>query len=292
MKTSFLLSVLAFLLACNLHSQEKDYKFNRLNTRKQTLKGQSASSIYAVSYAKLEKSINPEYTKLISELDHVLADSISIKANYNKALIRFNDISTIKNKVSAFISSTELFGNKVILLKEAQILASKHNIKELLYSDNEINKEMKAGFILLKLNTNQLKAHLNRVLMRLDNKIKIIEEPIYPSTVSLRKQISNTNKIKNENDLKNTRGYILQNSIIPPEDIAGDFSVVNSYFVLKTPTNGFIKNQLVSKKNVYKLGISRKKLLPFKEKMLIQNKRTKSMYLVDHSFLDNFSVKS
>ncbi|MDO6761578.1 hypothetical protein Q4566_15315 [Tamlana sp. 2_MG-2023] len=291
MKTSLLLSVLVFLSVCSLYSQEKDYKFNRLNTRKQTLKGQSTSDIYAVSYVKTEEVINPEYTKLISELNNVLADSISINTKYKKAFIKFTDMSTIKSKVVAFNSSAEPFGNKVILLKEAQILASKHNIKELLYSDNDINKEMKAGFLLLRLNINDLEAHLNRVLERLDNNIKTPEEPVYTSTVALRRKISNTKKLNNDNDAKKTKGYILQNSIVPPEDITGDFRFVNKYFVLKMPTNGLIKNQLITKKMVYRFGIARKKLFSSNEKMLIQNKRTEDMYLVDNSFLDNFSVK-
>ncbi|KAB1066903.1 hypothetical protein F6U93_13705 [Tamlana haliotis] len=292
MKTSFLLSILVSLSVCNLYSQVKDYKFNRLNTRIQTLKGQSALDIYGVSYAKTQESINPEYTKLVSELDKLKADSISINTDYNKALVRFNDISKIEHKVEAFNSSTVPFGRKVTFLKEAQVLASKHHIKELFYSDNNINKEMKAGFLLLKLNTNALEAHLNSVLLRLDEKNVIPEEPLYPSTADIRIKISNTPRIKNDDKLKEKEGYILQNTIVPPEDIVGDFRLINRYFVLKMDTNGFKKNQLVSKKMVYSFGISSKKLCSNNEKMLIQNISTQDLYLVDHSFLDHFSVKS
>ncbi|OBQ51802.1 hypothetical protein JJL45_11325 [Tamlana sp. s12] len=292
MKTSYLLSILALLSIYSLHPQEKDYSFSRLNTRKQTLRGQSVSNIYSVSYAKNIESINPEYSKFKRELDTLIADSISINTGYNKALIKFNDLSTIKSNVVTFNSSEESFRQKVKLLKEAQILASKHHIKELLYSDNEINTEMKAGFILLKLNMNNLEAHLNRVLSRLDDKIIQPEAPIYVSTADLRRQLSNIKKTKNDNSSNTTKGYMLETRIIPPEDIAGDFRLVNSFFVLKISTKGFSKNQLVSKSMIYKLGISRKKLLSNKAKMLIQNKITNDMYLVDHSFLDHFSVKS
>ncbi|MFI0428538.1 hypothetical protein [Mariniflexile sp. HMF6888] len=291
MKTTFLLPILAFLAVYNTHSQEKDFEFNRLNTRKQTIKGQSASEIYSVSYAEIEESINPEYIKLKSELEKIIADSISKKANYYKALARINDISTIKNKVIAFNNSSKPFGNKVILLKEAQILASKHNITDLFYSDNEINKKMKAGFLLLTLNFEDLKVHLDKILLKLDNKIKVPETPTYISTIALREKISNTKK-KQAKDPKGENGYMLQNSIVPPEDLAGNFVVVNSYYVLSMPTDGFLKNQLVSKKAVLNLGITSEELYSNKEKMLIQNKRTKEMYLVDNSFLNNFSVKS
>lgn len=292
MKISLLLSMLGLLLVGSLYAQEEDYEFNRLNTRKQTLRGQSTSDIYSVSYVKKEESINPEYTKLKRKLDTLVADSISINRLYNKAFIKFNDLSTIKSNVVTFNSSDESFSHKIELLKEAQILASKYHIKELLYSDNDINPEMKAGFILLKLDMDKLNAHLNRVLSRLDDKIVQPEAPKYVSTSNLRKQLSNTKKIKNDSSSKATVGYMLENRIIPPEDIAGDFKLVNRFFVLNTSTNGLLKNQLVSKKTVYKLGISRKKLCSSVEKMLIQNKVTNAMYLVDPSFLNHFSVKS
>jgi len=291
MKPTFLLPILAFFAVCNIQSQEKYFEFNRLNTRQLTLKGQTAPEIYGVSYAKIEEPINPEYTKLKSELEKVIADSVSKKVDYDKAVNKFDDISIIKSKVIAFNNSTKSFGNKVMLLKEAQILALKHNIKELFYSDNELNKEMKAGFLLLTLNLDDLKEHLNKVLLRLDNEIKAPEQPVYVSTDALREKMSNTKK-KYVRDTKNAKGYMLQDSVVPPENITGNFVVVSNYYVLSVPTNGFLKNQLVSIKTVSSLGINRKKLYSYKEKMLIQNKLTKEMYLVDNSFISNFSVKS
>ncbi|GAA3602290.1 hypothetical protein Q4Q39_13355 [Flavivirga amylovorans] len=292
MKTLFIWSALIFLTVCNTYSQEKHYEFNRLNTRKQTLKGQSTSEIYDVSYIKTEGSLNPEYTKLKSELEKVMADSISKAADYYKTLDRFNDISTIKSKVVAFNSSSKSFRNKVTLLKEAQILASKHHIKDLFYSDSYINKEMKAGFLLLSLNPENMKAHLNKVLLKLDNKIKVPEKPTYESIATLRETLSNTKKIKDIKNLKNKKGYTLQNNIVPPEEITGDFSVVGEYFVLSKPTNRFLKDQLISKKTVLNLRIAKEKLYTKEERVLIQNKRTKEMYLVDNNFLNGFSVKS
>ena len=292
MKTIFIWSVVTFLTVCNTYSQEKHYEFNRLNTRKQTLKGQSTSEIYGVSYVKTEKLVNPEYTKLKSELEKVMADSISKTADYYKALGRFNDISTIKNKVVAFNSSNKPFRNKKTLLKEAQILASKHHIKDLFYSDNYINKEMKAGFLLLSLNPEGMKVHLNKILLKLDNEIKVPEKPAYESIVALREKLSNTEKTKDIKNLKNKKGYTLQNSIVPPEEITGDFLVVGKYFVLSTPTNRFLKDQLISKRTVLNSRIAKKKLSSNEERVLIQNKQTKEMYLVDSSFLNSFSVKS
>lgn len=291
MKTIFIWPVLTFLIVCNVYSQENHYEFNRLNTRKQTLKGQSTSAIYGVSYVKIEESLNPEYIKLESELEKVMSDSISKTADYYKALNRFNDISIIKNKVIAFNSSSKSLRNKIAILKEAQILASKHHIKDLFYSDNYINKDMKAGFLLLKLNPEGLEVHLNKVLLKLDNKIKVPEKPVYGSIVTLRKELSNTKRIKDIKSLKNKKGYSLQNSIVPPEEITGDFSVVGKYFVLSMPANRFLKDQLISKTTVLNLRIAKKKLHTNKERVLIQNKRTKEMYLVDNSFLNSFSVK-
>ncbi|GAA3646785.1 hypothetical protein [Flavivirga jejuensis] len=292
MKTIFIWSVFTFLTVCNTYSQEKHYEFNRLNTRKQTLKGQSTSKIYDVSYVKTGESLNPEFTRLKSELDKVMADSISKTADYYKTLDRFNDISTVKSKVVAFNNSSESFRNKVALLKEAQILALKHNINDLFYSDNYINKDMKAGFLLLSLNPEKMKAHLNKVLLKLDNKIKVPEKPTYQSIATLREKLSNTKKIKDTKNLKSKKGYRLQNSIVPPEEVIGDFLVVGEYFVLSIPTNRFLKDQLISKKTVLNLRITKEKLYTKEERVLIQNKRTKEMYLVDNSFLNSFSVKS
>ncbi|WP_111309384.1 hypothetical protein [Confluentibacter sediminis] len=291
MKTIFLLPILAFLTVCTTQSQEKDFEFNRLHTRKLELKGQSASEIYSVSYAAIEESTNPEYTTLKTELEKLVADSLSKKADYDKALAKINDISIIKNKVIAFNNSSESFGKKVTLLKESQILALKHHMRDLFYSDNEINKEMKAGFLLLTLKPEDMKVHLNKIVLKLDAKIKAPEMPTYVSSVALREKLSHTKK-KLTKDSKSANGYMLQNNMVSPEDIAGNFELVNSYYVLSMPTHGFSKNQLVSKKAVLSLGIPSKKLYSFKEKMLIQNKRTKEMYLVDNSFINNFSVKS
>ncbi len=292
MKTTFICLTLTFLTVCSTHSQEKHYEFNRINTRKQTLKGQSTSEIYGVSYVKTEQSLNPEYTKLKSELEKVMADSISKTANYYKALDRSNDILTIKSKVVAFNSSSKSFRNKVTLLKEAQILASKHNIKDLFYSDKYINKGMKAGFLLLSLNPENMKVHLNKILLKLDNKIEVPEKPTYESIAALRERLSNTKKIKDSKNLKNKKGYTLKNNIVPPEEIIGDYSVVGEYFVLNMPTNRFLKDQLISKETVSNLRIAKEKLYTKEERVLIQNKRTKEMYLVDNSFLYGFSVKS
>ena len=282
MNTAFLLSVIAFLAVDNMHSQEKDVEFNRLHTRKLTLKGQSVPEIYNVSFATTDESINTEYTKLKSELETLIADSISKKNDYEKVLARYNDITIIKDKTLEFNSSTNAFGNKVTLLKEAQILASKHNITELFYSDNDINKEMKAGFLLLSLNPEDLKTHLNKVLLRLD-KIKVPKIPEYIAIADLRNKISHT---------KNANVCMLQNDIVPAEDLTGDFMVVNSYYVVSMPTKGFIKNQLVSKTSILNSGITKEKLYSYQEKMLIKNKQTKEMYLVDTSFINTFSVKS
>ncbi|MDO5979498.1 hypothetical protein [Flavivirga spongiicola] len=292
MKTIFIWSILIFFTVCNTYAQENHYEFNRLNTRKQTLKGQSTSEIYGVFYVKMEGLVNPEYTKLKSELEKVKADSISKTTDYSKALDKFNDISTIKSKVVAFNSSSKPFRNKVALLKEAQILASKHHIKDLFYSDNYINKHMKAGFLLLSLNPEDMKVHLSKILLKLDNNIKVPEKPAYESIVALRKKLSNTKKNKDIKNLKNNKGYTIQNSIVPPEEITGNFMVVGKYFVLSTPTNRLLKDQLISKKTVLNLRIAKKKLYTNEERVLIQNKRTKEMYLVDHSFLNSFSVKS
>src|SRR5690606_21363436 len=171
-----------------------------------------------------DESINTEYTKLKSELETLIADSISKKNNYEKALARYNDITIIKDKVIEFNSSTNAFGNKVTLLKEAQILASKHNITELFYSDNDINKEMKVGFLLLSLNPEDLKTHLNKVLLRLD-KIKVPKIPEYIAIADLRNKISHT---------KNANVCMLQNDIVPAEDLTGDSMVVNRYYVVST----------------------------------------------------------
>ncbi|WP_303318602.1 hypothetical protein Q4Q34_04660 [Flavivirga abyssicola] len=292
MKAIFIWSVLTFLAVCNTYAQEKHYEFNRLNTRKQTLKGQSTSEIYVVSCLKTEASLNPEYTKLKSELEKVITDSISKSADYYKALDRFNDISTVKSKVLAFNSSRKSFRNKVTFLKEAQILASKHKIKDLFYSDNYINKGMKAGFLLLSLNPENMKAHLNKILLKLDNKIKVPEKPTYELIAALREKLSNTKKTKDIKNLKNKKGYALQNNIVPPEEITGDFSVLGEYFVLNRPTNRFLKDQLISKNTVLNLRIAKEKLYTKEERVLIQNNRTKEMYLVDNSFLNGFSVKS
>src|SRR5690606_43752 len=194
MKTTFILAILTFLTVFNTHSQEKDFDFNRLNTRKLTIKGLSASEIYSVSYAAVEQSVNPEYTKLISELENVIADSLSKRADYDKAVDRFNDIRMIKNKIIEFNNSDKYFATKVTLLKDAQILASKHNIKDLFYSDNEINKEMKAGFLVLTFNLEDLKTHLNTILLKLDTKFKAPELPTYVSTLALREKIYHTTK--------------------------------------------------------------------------------------------------
>src|SRR5690606_28222769 len=282
MNTAFLLSVIAFLAVDNMHSQEKDVEFNRLHTRKLTLKGQSVPEIYNVSFATTDESINTEYTKLKSELETLIADSISKKNDYEKVLARYNDITIIKDKTLEFNSSTNAFGNKVTLLKEAQILASKHNITELFYSDNDINKEMKAGFLLLSLNPEDLKTHLNKDLLRLD-KIKVPKIPEYIAIADLRNKISHT---------KNANVCMLQNDIVLAEDLTGDVMVVNSYYVVSMTTKGFIKNQLVSNTSILNSGITKEKLYSYQEKMLIKNKQTKEMYIVDTSFINTFSVKS
>lgn len=281
MKTAFLLSVLAFLAIGNIHSQDKDVEFARLHTRKLILKGQAVPSIYCVAFTQANNSIHPDYTRLQNELEKVMADSLSKMANYNKALDKFNDIALIKDKVIEFNTSDKPFGNKVSLLKDAQILASKHGMTDLFYSDNEINKSMKAGFLLLTLNPADMEAHLNKILARLD-KVTAPERPSFLSSSELREKLS---------QVKISNGSMLQGDLVGPEELIGRFSIINSYYVLHTPANGFSKNQLVSKKMVSDAGIAKKHYFP-QEKTLIQNKLTKEMYLVDTSFINQFSIQN
>lgn len=290
MKSFFLIPVIAFLAVCSLNAQEKNLEFNKLNTRKQTLKGYTTSEIYNIASPEVEQMLNPEYIKLKSELDSVLIDSAYKSVEYSKAIDRFNDISTIKRKISTFITSTEPFGNKLIVLKEAQILASKQHISALLYSDNYINKKMEAGFLLLKLNPEDMKLHLNKILSKLDNLIIAPEQPAYQDVVVLREKLRLTGKMKAIEKPKHTEDYMLQNTIAP-ENITGYFLEVGKYFVLNVTTNGFSKGQLISQKTFLNYRIAKNKLNFNEIKVLIKNKDTKEMYLVDSSFLNNFSVK-
>lgn len=281
MKTAFLLSVLAFLAAGNLHSQDKDVEFTKLHTRKLILKGEAVPNIYSVAFTQADNSIHPEYTRLQKELEKIIADSIAKMANYNKALAKFNDIAIIKDKTIEFNNSNKPFGNKASLLKEAQILALKHGMTDLFYSDNDINRSMKAGFLLLTLNPADMEAHLNKILARLD-KVTAPEIPAFVSTADLKEKLS---------QVKISNGSMLQSNLVAPEELTGHFSIINNYYVLNTPTNGFSKNQLVSKKTVSTTGITKKHYFP-QEKTLIQNKLTKEMYLVDTGFINHFSIKS
>ena len=291
MKSFFLIPVIAFLSVCNFYAQEKNLEFNRLNTRKQTLKGHTTSEIYSIILPDVEKTLNPEYIKLKSELDKALIDSTSKAVAYAKALDRYTDLSTIKSKVSAFMVSNKPFGNKSILLKEAQILASNQHIKVLLYADNTINKKMKAGYFVLKYKPEQMKLHLNKVLSKLDNVIIAPEQPDYNDVAVSRKKLRSTNKIKAIEKPKHKKGYMLQNAI-GPEYITGKFLEVGRYFVLNATTKGFSKGQLITQRTFLNYRISKKKLNFNRTKVLIKNKDTKEMYLVDNSFLNGFSVKS
>src|SRR5690606_4772605 len=128
---------------------------------------------------------------------------------YNKALNKFNDITFIREKIIEFKTSDKLFGNKVSLLKDAQILASKHGMTDLFYSDNEINKSMKAGFLLLTLHPADMEAHLNKILARLD-KVTAPERPSFLSSSELREKLS---------QVKISNGSMLQGDLVGPEEL-------------------------------------------------------------------------
>lgn len=282
MKTLFLLPFYAFLAIGNIYSQQKEVAFNRLHTRKLTLKGLSVSEIYRVSYAQVQEPYTFSNPSLQSELQLLINDSILKKTQFNSALAKFRDVSIIKNNVAAFLNSQESFGKKVRFLKEAQILALKHNMTDLFYSDNEINKEMKAGFLLLSLKPTDLETHLNKILVRL-NKMTAPEKPTYTSTAELRKKLSSE---------KTASDKMVKNEIVAPEELIGDFIMEDRYYVLNVATHGLLKNQLVSKETVLSLGIPSKKLQFSQEKILIQNKQTKEMFLVDFKFIETFSIST
>ncbi|ALJ06034.1 hypothetical protein APS56_13225 [Pseudalgibacter alginicilyticus] len=274
-----------------MYAQEANLEFNRLNTRKQTLKGHTTSQIYSIALPEAEKMLNPEYVKLKNDLEIAIIDSTSKSIEYSKAIDRFNDVLTIRSHVSAFMNSNDLFGNKLILLKEAQILALKQNIKVLLYSDDQINEKMQAGFLLLKLKPEEMKQHLNRVLLALDNVIVPLEQPDYQDVIVLRRKLRQTDKMIAIDKPNNKKGYTLQHAI-GAEHVTGNFFEVGRYFVLNAPTNGFSKGQLITQRTFLNYGISKKKLSFNGTKVLIKNIDTEEMYLVDNNFLDGFSVKS
>ncbi|WP_372753807.1 hypothetical protein [Mariniflexile sp.] len=290
MKPFFLIPVITCLIVCSLPAQEKNLEFNRLNTRKLTLKGHTPSEIYSVLLPESERTLNPKYAKLKCELDSLLIDSTFKSVAYSKAIDKFNDIEIIKSKISTFITSSESFGNKLILLKEAQILALKQHIDVLLYSDDYINKKMEAGFLILKLNPENMKLHLTNVLSRLKSN-SYPEPPIYPEVAVLRSKLSHTDKMIAVEKPNDKMGYVLQNSVAP-ENITGEFLEIGRYFVLNVSTNGFSKGQLITQRTILNYRISKEKLNFNVIKVLIENRHTKEMYLVDNAFLEGFSVKS
>lgn len=297
-----ILFFLTFFLVFNVQSQKGTaYKFDKIYTKRLILKGNKFSGIYEVvnksfSGTKNVESVNPEYAKLEAEVNELVLDSISETKNYGIALERYNEIAVVKSKINAFNISKKPFENKKSYLKEAQVLATKHGITDLLYADNNINKERKSRYLVLSLNTFDMKVHLNKILKKLNDSYKAPAKVVYSSVAklkSLRQQLSETKKVDYIKKSYSVNRYVLQNmnSEVDPGDLIGDFLVLGDYNVVKTQANNYTQNQLISKSRVSRYRVQIDNLFFNSEKVLIENKETKKMYLVENGFLKTFSVK-
>lgn len=141
-----------------------------------------------------------------------------------------------------------------------------------------------------------MKVHLNKILRKLNSTYKAPEKVVFSASAELKRlkeKLSKTNKTNYTKKLYSINSYALNdiNLVTKPGFVSGDFIVIGSYNVVKTPTSNYKQNQLISKSSISKLKISLNKLYLSEERLLIENKQTKKMYLVDQNFLNIFSIK-
>ncbi len=297
MKTIFFIPIFTFLAMFNLYSQNNElYEFDKIFSKRQILKGKKTKRIQEVSNGNVSESRkvalkNPEYAKLEKALEIAKQDSIVETADYNKALNKFNSTLSIKEKLNAYNKSAKPFELKKLFLKDAQILATKNNIKGLFYADNTINQGMKTKFLILSLNATEMKVHLNKLQWKLKT-FEAPEEKAFNSIIvlnNLREKMSKTNPVVYTYKKYSKNSLKLLNKEVDPTHLIGRFKLIGNYSVIKTANKGLKVGQLIKNATASKLKIEASYLRNDIGKKLMEHVETKKRYLVDDNFLKFFT---
>ena len=301
----FILTI-TFLLTAHTFAQDAVYEFNEKHTKTKANRYKSTPEIYSVTEQKLAYTIKPkikietdEYKSITSEINSILNDSISINTAYNNSLQKVKELKRISQLINTFIANPKPFEVKKHYLIEAQTLASKHNLNELIYADDLINPEKKTKFRLLKIDKIDLKVQLKKAVWKCNTTVKNIVAPINPSKINsqmavLRKKQLHTKRYtytigSDKEVFKN--GLAISSKINDISSITGNYNSVNKFYIMKSTYGKFVQNELVSKSDIMKYGIPKRFLKDEERKVLLKNIDTGELVIADDHYVKKYVFK-
>ena len=301
-----LLFTFGFLIITAGFAQEAIYEFNQKHTKTKANRFKDTPQIYTVTKQRLFYTIKPkieieteEYKIVTAEVNTLLKDSIKINSAYRNSLQKTKDLKKISQLINTFTSTPKPFEVKKHYLIEAQKLATKNGINELIYADDVINPDKKTKFKLLKIDKLDLKVQLKKVVWKCDNMAKNSTTPVNPSKINsqmaaLREKQSNTKRytytIGDDKEVhKDT--FATSKKINDISSIAGNFNSVDKFYVMKMTYGKFVESELVSKKDVLKYNIPQKFLKDGERKVLLKNMDTGDLIIADDNYMKKYVFK-
>lgn len=285
------IKILMFLILVStsfIVSAQNKYKLTKKRTTKILSKFEGTYTVYNVKDGVVNIPIydtlcipNKDRMKIINSLKVLSKDSIII----SKKRI---EIKRMVQLLDNYIHSHEKYRKKKIFLKEAQSLASKNNIHDLIFANLSRNTDRLSYFITLRSNADKLIRHLNNVKNKISDKYLNNQLRVNKEIENLKDKLLYIPKKKStikKNGVMKKKVYFYDNKVDSVENIVGVFISVGNYYVVNKDFKNYVYGQLVSEIEYIEES------LPYsyfsKSKTLIKEINSNKLYLCRHDFLKN-----
>lgn len=260
-KQTIFILIISLVFGQQLNAQNISvYGLNKAFTKNRILRLKKTPDVYTVystqnvfEKATKIKKVSKKYQDLKTHIKLLEIKEKEIRKIYDDKVATYNTINLIPEKINEFLTSNKPFAIKKRILKQAQILADKHNVKENIYGDQTTNPSFKSRFLVYSLEKIELKIHLKRIVSRIKStniKPDPFDKNIIPELEILREKLKKTKPfIYSNGPLKKSFSNVLSlgNKIEKVDDLTGDFKILDEFYIIKKDiSKKFKKGQLIT----------------------------------------------
>ncbi|MGY5353175.1 hypothetical protein ACXGQW_11580 [Wenyingzhuangia sp. IMCC45533] len=300
--------IIRLVVFCSLLIAFNTYSFSigdiyviKLGVLKYLIKKKDLSDVYAVKETKtvteLKNTVKEKstvYINLQKQVNLLEQEKIKYVRKYDSILIVKQEFDQISENILSFLKSSKPVAEKKGLLKEAQVIATKYGIKDLIYADKEMDPARKSKFLVLSLNPIDHKFHLKKVLKNLKQEKVVKEIPKYNDKKlnTLKTKLRNTAAY----EYKEVYGGKLTNQTLTAQGKVKDLNLVagkfeelrEAYLIVDSKNPKLPKNSIISEEEFAVADIDKVKFLKL---LLIKNVENGAMLMVEENHLQTYGYK-
>ena len=288
-------------------SQNTSYAFNTDYTTTQMNRYRKAPEVYTVINPGLYNRVNPvtrtgsnAYRMITTKINPIVLDSVPLNNSYNNSLLKVKELKRISQLINSFIANPKPFKVKKQYLIEAQVLANKHQIKEVIFADNLVNPYNKTKFRALIADKPDLLIQLKKVAevsdLMAENSMASLNVNSYNNQIinseNRPDSIYNNKKIVTDLEKASYGRFKINNKINDISSITGNFDYVGKFYIMKMTFGDFIKDELVSKEDIIEFNIPKQFLKKGKQKILLRKSNTNELVMVEENYTKKFALKT